>query len=166
MSAPWDQSTGFGVNTLSNPYDRLMNTSGIGLRDHAGSMVSCPTHSFVAATSYTVTLSLANTGDSLLTQDLCNAALQFASDTLQSGGHFICKFYQGSEDKAFEALLRRLFTKVHREKPESSRKASPIVAASSRDREEICADIVQDSREAFFVALRRRGDVRLEDVHN
>ncbi|KAH6667015.1 FtsJ-like methyltransferase-domain-containing protein [Plectosphaerella plurivora] len=100
MSAPWDQSTGFGVNTLSNPYDRLMNTSGIGLRDHAGSM------------------------------DLCNAALQFASDTLQSGGHFICKFYQGSEDKAFEALLRRLFTKVHREKPESSRKASPSVPAS------------------------------------
>jgi 21S rRNA (uridine2791-2'-O)-methyltransferase len=41
MSAPWDQTTGFSVNTLSNPYRRLMNTSGMPFRDHAGSMVSC-----------------------------------------------------------------------------------------------------------------------------
>jgi 21S rRNA (uridine2791-2'-O)-methyltransferase len=48
--------------------------------------------------------------------------LQFASDTLRSGGHFVCKFYQGSEDKDFEKKLKMLFTKVFREKPESSRK--------------------------------------------
>lgn len=42
MSAPWDQTTGFSVNTLSNPYRRLMNTSGMPFRDHAGSMVSPP----------------------------------------------------------------------------------------------------------------------------
>nr|XP_036581635.1 rossmann-fold nad (+)-binding protein [Colletotrichum truncatum]KAF6790078.1 rossmann-fold nad (+)-binding protein [Colletotrichum truncatum] len=91
MSAPWDQTTGFGVNSLSNPYHRMMNTSGMAFRDHAGSM------------------------------DLCSAALQFASDTLKNGGHFVCKFYQGSEDKAFEKKLRTLFAKVFREKPESSR---------------------------------------------
>ncbi|KAI5462741.1 FtsJ-like methyltransferase-domain-containing protein [Mariannaea sp. PMI_226] len=92
MSAPWDQTSGFNVNTMSNPYNRLMNTSGNNFRDHAGSM------------------------------DLCNAALRFASDTLRPGGHFVCKFYQGAEDKLLEKKLRSLFTKVYREKPESSRK--------------------------------------------
>lgn len=49
------------------------------------------------------------------------AALQFCFDTLRIGGHFVCKFYQGAEDKALEGQLKRLFHKVHREKPESSR---------------------------------------------
>ncbi|KDN61014.1 putative FtsJ-like methyltransferase [Colletotrichum sublineola] len=111
MSAPWDQTSGFGVNSLSNPYNRMMNTSGMAFRDHAGSM------------------------------DLCGAALQFADDTLRNGGHFVCKFYQGSEDKAFEKKLKTLFAKVFREKPESSR---------------------SDSKEAYFVALRRKGNVQLE----
>lgn len=39
MSAPWEQTSGFSSKSLSNPYDRLMNTSGIASRDHAGSMV-------------------------------------------------------------------------------------------------------------------------------
>ncbi|AEO59284.1 hypothetical protein MYCTH_2307459 [Thermothelomyces thermophilus ATCC 42464] len=93
--------------------DMMMNTSGIAFKDHAGSM------------------------------DLCRAALSFASETLKPGGHFVCKFYQGAEDKAFEMLLKKLFAKVHREKPESSR---------------------SESREAFFVALKRKGDVTLEDI--
>ncbi|KAI1345055.1 23S ribosomal RNA methyltransferase [Xylariaceae sp. FL0016] len=113
MSAPWSQTTGFSSNTLSNPYFRMMNTSGMSFRDHAGSM------------------------------DLCLAALQFASDTLRAGGHFLCKFYQGAEDKDLETKLKKMFGKVHREKPESSR---------------------DESREAYFVALRRKGDVTLEDV--
>lgn len=54
-------------------------------------------------------------------QDLCIAALTFCYDTLRTGGNFLCKFYQGGEDKAFEMRLRKLFEKVHREKPESSR---------------------------------------------
>ncbi|KUI74262.1 Ribosomal RNA large subunit methyltransferase E [Cytospora mali] len=112
MSEPWPQITGFSSNTLSNPH-RLMNTSGINFRDHAGSM------------------------------DLCHAALTFASDTLKTGGHFICKFYQGAEDKVLQKLLQKMFKKVHREKPESSR---------------------SDSKEAYFVALLRRGDVTLADV--
>ncbi|KAH8785016.1 FtsJ-like methyltransferase-domain-containing protein [Diaporthe sp. PMI_573] len=103
MSEPWPQTSGFSSRTLSNPH-RLMNTSGINFKDHAGSM------------------------------DLCYAALTFASDTLKIGGHFVCKFYQGAEDKRLQKLLEKMFTKVHREKPESSR---------------------SDSKEAYFVALKR-----------
>ncbi|KAK4239941.1 hypothetical protein C8A03DRAFT_42483 [Achaetomium macrosporum] len=113
MSAPWPQTHGFSVNSLSNPHIRMMNTSGIAFKDHAGSM------------------------------DLCHAALSFASDTLKPGGHFVCKFYQGAEDKAFENLLKKMFARVHREKPESSR---------------------SESREAFFVALKRKRDVTLGDI--
>lgn len=40
MSAPWEQTTGFWKRSLSVPYIRMMNTSGIPFRDHAGSMVS------------------------------------------------------------------------------------------------------------------------------
>jgi hypothetical protein len=39
MSAPWQQTSGYNVNTLSNPYHRLMNTSGIPFHDHARSLV-------------------------------------------------------------------------------------------------------------------------------
>lgn len=42
MSEPWPQTSGFSSNTLSNPYIRLMNTSGINFKDHTGSMVSRP----------------------------------------------------------------------------------------------------------------------------
>ncbi|KAL6911081.1 23S ribosomal RNA methyltransferase [Trichoderma evansii] len=117
MSAPWEQTSGFSSKSLSNPYDRLMNTSGIASRDHAGSM------------------------------DLCEAALQFASDTLKPGGHLVCKFYMGARDKELEKQLRLLFAEVHREKPESSR---------------------SESREAFFVALRRKSTatISLEGDHN
>ncbi|KAL6854656.1 23S ribosomal RNA methyltransferase [Trichoderma novae-zelandiae] len=85
--------------------DMLMNTSGTPSRDHAGSM------------------------------DLCEAALQFASDTLKPGGHFVCKFYTGAMDKQLENQLKLLFSEVHREKPESSR---------------------AESKEAYFVARFRR----------
>ncbi|KAK1465384.1 FtsJ-like methyltransferase [Colletotrichum cuscutae] len=132
MSAPWDQTSGFGVNSLSNPYHRMMNTSGMAFRDHAGSMVQ--------------------------TKDLCGAALQFANDTLKNGGHFVCKFYQGSEDREFEKKLKTLFAKVFREKPESSRSVgteSHIVYGNTLTRS-------QDSKEAYFVALRRKGNVSLE----
>ncbi|UNI15613.1 Methylene-fatty-acyl-phospholipid synthase [Purpureocillium takamizusanense] len=112
MSEPWPQTNGYTTNTLSNPYHRLMNTSGNTFRDHAGSM------------------------------DLCNAALQFASDTLRPGGHFVCKFYQGAEDKKLEKRLKGLFAKVHREKPESSR---------------------SESKESYFIALRRKHGVVVEE---
>lgn len=40
MSAPWELATSTWVKSVSNPYLRMMNTSGISFRDHAGSMVS------------------------------------------------------------------------------------------------------------------------------
>ncbi|KAJ5355781.1 Ribosomal RNA large subunit methyltransferase E [Penicillium concentricum] len=105
MSAPWHQTSGFWKRSLSAPYNRMMNTSGVTFRDHAGSM------------------------------DLCHAALRFSSDVLKAGGHFVCKFYQGAEDKELEQQLKELFKKVHRLKPESSR---------------------SESKEAFFVGLERK----------
>ncbi|OQD73225.1 hypothetical protein PENDEC_c016G03423 [Penicillium decumbens] len=105
MCEPWYQTSGFWKRSLSDPYRRMMNTSGNNFRDHAGSM------------------------------DLCNAALRFSSNVLKNGGHFVCKFYQGAEDKELEQQLRNLFQKVHRLKPESSR---------------------SESKEAFFVGLDRR----------
>ena len=39
MSAPWEQTAGFWKKSLSDPYFRMMNTSGMSFRDHAGSMV-------------------------------------------------------------------------------------------------------------------------------
>lgn len=40
MSEPWPMVTSTWVKSVSNPYLRLMNTSGIAARDHGGSMVS------------------------------------------------------------------------------------------------------------------------------
>jgi 21S rRNA (uridine2791-2'-O)-methyltransferase len=39
MSEPWDQTAGFYKKSLSDPYFRMMNTSGNAFRDHVGSMV-------------------------------------------------------------------------------------------------------------------------------
>jgi 21S rRNA (uridine2791-2'-O)-methyltransferase len=39
MSEPWEQTVGFYKKSLSDPYFRMMNTSGNAFRDHAGSMV-------------------------------------------------------------------------------------------------------------------------------
>lgn len=39
MSAPWPQINGFWKRSLSEPYHRMMNTSGVSFKDHAGSMV-------------------------------------------------------------------------------------------------------------------------------
>ncbi|KAI5364144.1 putative ribosomal RNA methyltransferase FtsJ domain-containing protein [Septoria linicola] len=113
MSEPWPLVTSSWIRSVSNPYLRLMNTSGIAARDHGGSM------------------------------DLCFAALTFCFDTLATGGHFICKFYTGAEDHAMELRLKRLFDKVYRIKPDSTRK---------------------ESKEAYFVALRRKAGAEREDV--
>ena len=39
MSEPWEQTAGFWKRSISDPYHRMMNTSGNNFRDHAGSMV-------------------------------------------------------------------------------------------------------------------------------
>jgi 21S rRNA (uridine2791-2'-O)-methyltransferase len=51
MSAPWEQTTGFWKRSLSNPY-RMMNTSGIPFKDHAGSMVGLMTKSSESKLEY------------------------------------------------------------------------------------------------------------------
>ncbi|KAE8375806.1 FtsJ-like methyltransferase-domain-containing protein [Aspergillus bertholletiae] len=93
--------------------DMMMNTSGMCFRDHAGSM------------------------------DLCRAALQFSFEVLKAGGHFVCKFYQGAEDKDLEKQLKQLFQKVHRLKPESSR---------------------NESKEAYFIGLARKQHATRHEV--
>ncbi|KAK3070060.1 2' O-ribose methyltransferase [Teratosphaeriaceae sp. CCFEE 6253] len=113
MCEPWPLANSMWVKSVSNPWRRMMNTSGMAFRDHAGSM------------------------------DLCLAALDFAFDTLATGGNLLCKFYQGAEDAAFEQRLKKLFEKVHRIKPDSSRK---------------------ESREAYLVGLRRRPGIEKEAV--
>jgi 21S rRNA (uridine2791-2'-O)-methyltransferase len=44
MCEPWDPLDGLYKKSISNPYHRLMNTSGNAFRDHAGSMVSYKSH--------------------------------------------------------------------------------------------------------------------------
>ena len=39
MCEPWEQTEGFWKRSLSDPYFRMMNTSGMSFRDHTGSMV-------------------------------------------------------------------------------------------------------------------------------
>ncbi|KAK4556059.1 2' O-ribose methyltransferase [Recurvomyces mirabilis] len=113
MCEPWPLATSTWVKSVNNPFRRMMNTSGMAFRDHAGSM------------------------------DLCLAALEFCYDTLATGGNFLCKFYQGAEDHALEMRLKKLFEKVHRIKPDSSRK---------------------ESKEAYLVGLKRKAGVGRELV--
>ncbi|KAK6360546.1 2' O-ribose methyltransferase [Orbilia blumenaviensis] len=93
--------------------DMLMNTSGVSIRDHAGSM------------------------------ELCTAALTFCIDVLKPGGSFVCKFYQGGDDGNLEAMLVKVFSKVVRVKPETSR---------------------SDSKECYFVATRKKNGVTREVI--
>lgn len=73
----------------------------------------------------------------------------------------MCKFYQGAEDKSLELKLKSLFAKVHREKPESSRKVrleAVLIQLSTLTSHR------KESKESFFVALRRKPDAKREDV--
>lgn len=91
MYVPLPRLTGFTNNITNLPYYRLMNTSGVAIRDH------------------------------LLSVDLCDAALVTAIDLLKTNGSFICKLYTGKEDKLFERRLRQVFKTVQRFKPTASR---------------------------------------------
>ena len=50
------------------------------------------------------------------------AALTFSFDTLRTGGHFMCKFYQGPEDKALETKLNTASGRVEAHREEVSEK--------------------------------------------
>lgn len=113
MCDPWPQTSGFWLRSINDPYIRLMNTSGNITRDHAYSIV-CTDFFF----------HLSNTTFLTFIQDLCDAALMFALDTLKPNGKFLCKFYTGKEDKYLEERMRKAFKHVKREKPDASRSAS------------------------------------------
>ncbi|ODV91765.1 hypothetical protein CANCADRAFT_16771, partial [Tortispora caseinolytica NRRL Y-17796] len=87
-------SSDFYTRTYIDSVKRLQSTSGIRFQDHAYSV------------------------------ELCYAALLFVIDTLKVGGHFVCKYYAGEEDKEMKKVFSRAFKKVHRVKPESSRSKS------------------------------------------
>ncbi|CAB4254301.1 similar to Saccharomyces cerevisiae YGL136C MRM2 Mitochondrial 2' O-ribose methyltransferase, required for methylation of U(2791) in 21S rRNA [Maudiozyma barnettii] len=84
-------------NLTNMPYYRLMNTSGVAIRDHLRSV------------------------------DLCDAALVTAIDLLRPNGSFVCKLYTGREEDLFKKRLHKVFKKVHKFKPDSSRSMSKEV---------------------------------------
>jgi 21S rRNA (uridine2791-2'-O)-methyltransferase len=55
------------------------------------------------------------------------------------------KFYTGVEDKALEMRLKKVFERVKREKPEASR---------------------DESREMYFMCLKKKPGVKREDILN
>jgi 21S rRNA (uridine2791-2'-O)-methyltransferase len=67
----------------------------------------------------------------------------FAIDVLKSQGSLVMKFYAGPEDKGLEMRLKKAFERVKREKPEASR---------------------DESREMYFVCLRKRPGIKREEI--
>ena len=55
---------------------------------------------------------------------LCEIALEVALKVLTSGGHFVCKIFQGEDFKGFCDKVRVRFVRMHIFKPQSSRKGS------------------------------------------
>lgn len=55
---------------------------------------------------------------------LCETALYVAGERLVSGGHFVCKIFQGGDVNAFTQTVRAVFKTTKLFKPQSSRKAS------------------------------------------
>lgn len=67
--------------------------------------------------------------DHLRIMALAEAALDLACGLLKPGGTFVCKLFQGAEEKAFIDALRCCFTKVRLAKPPSSRRESTEIYA-------------------------------------
>jgi 23S rRNA (uridine2552-2'-O)-methyltransferase len=55
---------------------------------------------------------------------LCETALAVAEKGLASGGHFVCKIFQGEDFKVFCDKVKARFARMHIFKPQSSRKGS------------------------------------------
>jgi 23S rRNA (uridine2552-2'-O)-methyltransferase len=58
---------------------------------------------------------------------LCECALAVADLVLRSGGHFICKIFEGEDTKTFIKKVQNRFTVVKTFSPEASRKSSSEV---------------------------------------
>jgi 23S rRNA (uridine2552-2'-O)-methyltransferase len=63
-------------------------------------------------------------GDAARSFELCQAALAVADALLRTGGHFVCKIFQGEDFKIFSDQVKTRFDRMHIFKPQSSRKAS------------------------------------------
>jgi 23S rRNA (uridine2552-2'-O)-methyltransferase len=63
-------------------------------------------------------------GDAARSFELCQAALAVADVLLRTGGHFVCKIFQGEDFKIFSDQVKTRFDRMHIFKPQSSRKAS------------------------------------------
>lgn len=63
--------------------------------------------------------------DHLRTMALCEAAAQFARDTLAPGGRFLAKVFRGGTEHTLLAELKRDFARIHHVKPPASRAESP-----------------------------------------
>ena len=136
MSEPWDQTAGFYKKSLSDPYFRMMNTSGNAFRDHAGSMVG--NQSSRLQTSLTRVGSLYGCVDVLFRhlEDRRTLSLQVLP---RDGGKGVrdqveAPVHQGTSGEA------RLVTQC----------MIPVVLGMSD------TDFCQESKEAYFVALRRK----------
>lgn len=81
------------------------------------------------------------TVDAARSLGLCETALYIARNKLVTGGAFICKIFQGGDDKQFIDAVRVSFSKVKIFKPKSSRKASReifIIGFGKKQEETIC----------------------------
>ena len=56
--------------------------------------------------------------------ELCGVAWDVAEKTLRTGGHFVCKFFDGPEAEAFRDGLRPRFRTVRVRKPDACRRES------------------------------------------
>jgi 23S rRNA (uridine2552-2'-O)-methyltransferase len=63
--------------------------------------------------------------DHLRTMALVEMAWDFALNTLEDGGHFVTKVFQGGTGKDLMAQMKPHFEKIKHVKPKSSRKESP-----------------------------------------
>ena len=55
---------------------------------------------------------------------LCLSVLKFSSQVLDSGGHVVCKLWDGSDTKKLKEVMHRMFTNVKTIKPDASRENS------------------------------------------
>ncbi len=65
--------------------------------------------------------------DQLRSLQLCERALEVATQTLKPGGHFVCKLFFSAQYRNFMQKLRDHFEKVHTVRPKSTRKTSSEV---------------------------------------
>jgi len=62
--------------------------------------------------------------DTYESANLCQLALEFARDTLNPGGNFLCKAFPGQEVEEFRKEIKKFFKKIVTVVPEATRRSS------------------------------------------